>query len=73
MKIIQNNKNKKSIIKKNLKIIDQIEKLRSRNNRNWMDILRVAFRHSPKESAKILKEILDMDKKLLKISKKLSE
>ena len=31
-----------------LKVIDKIEKIRSKNNSNWMDILRLAFRHSPK-------------------------
>ena len=30
-----------------LKIIDQIEAIRTKNNKNWMDILRVAFKHSP--------------------------
>ena len=56
-----------------LKIIDQIESVRTRNNRNWMDILRVAFKHSPEESADILSEILSMDEKLIKISKKLTK
>ena len=26
-----------------LYLIDQIEEIRSKNNKNWMDILRVAF------------------------------
>tara|TARA_Y100001970_G_C14258911_1_gene877923 strand:- start:14051 stop:14242 length:192 start_codon:yes stop_codon:yes gene_type:complete len=56
-----------------LKIIDQIEAIRTKNNKNWMDILRVAFKHSPEESAKILSEILSMDEKLLNISKKLTK
>ena len=37
-----------------LKIIDEIEKVRSRNNVNWMDILRVAFRHAPDEARIIM-------------------
>ncbi len=36
------------------KIIDQIEDIRSKNNTNWMDILRIAFKHSPKEAAKVM-------------------
>ena len=56
-----------------LKIINQIEAIRTKNNKNWMDILRVAFKHSPEESAKILSEILSMDEKLLNISKKLTK
>ena len=36
-----------------LEIIDEIEKVRTRNNVNWMDVLRLAFKHSPEE-AKLL-------------------
>ncbi len=65
----KNNKN----LKKNLKIISQIEKLRSKNNSNWMDIVRVALKHAPKDSAKIVQEILSMDNKIHKVAKKLIE
>ena len=44
-------------INKYNKVINQIEKTRGKNNKNWMDILRLAFDHSPKEASKILKEI----------------
>ena len=64
---------KKLMVKRSLKIINQIQNFRSRNNKNWMDILRVAFKNAPEESSKILKEILHMDQKLLKISKKLTK
>ena len=37
-----------------LKVIDKIEKIRSKNNSNWMDILRLAFRHSPREASRIM-------------------
>ena len=39
-------------MKKNnkLKVIDQIEKIRSKNNTNWMDLLRLAYKKAPKES-----------------------
>ena len=40
-----------------LDVIDQIEKVRSKNNKNWMNILRLAFKNSPKDSAKIMAEI----------------
>ena len=30
-----------------LKIIDEIEKVRSKNNVNWMDVLRLAFKKCP--------------------------
>ena len=44
-------KNKK--IEQYLKIIDEIEKVRTRNNVNWMDILRLAFTHAPEEAKKL--------------------
>ena len=41
-------KNKK--IEHFLNIIDEIEKVRTRNNVNWMDILRLAITHAPDEA-----------------------
>ena len=40
---------KKNKINYYLKIIDQIEKTRGRNNFNWMDILRIALIHAPEK------------------------
>ena len=42
---------------KYLKIINQIENIRKKNNKNWMDVLRIAFKHSPKEAAKVMNSI----------------
>ncbi len=53
------------------KIFNNIEKIRSRNNKNWIDILRLAFKHSPNEAKKIFKQIVDKDKKLIKLAKDL--
>ena len=53
------------------KIFDNIEKIRSRNNKNWIDILRLAFKHSPNEAKKIFKKIINKDKKLIKLAKDL--
>jgi RimJ/RimL family protein N-acetyltransferase len=58
---------------KYLKIIQQIENVRKKNNSNWMDILRIAFKNSPDESAKIMGEIYSQDKKIGILSKKLSK
>ena len=55
------------------KIIDEIENIRKKNNTNWMDILRVAFKYSPKETAKIMSEIYREDSKISKLSKKLKK
>ncbi|KAF0677018.1 GNAT family N-acetyltransferase [Profundibacterium mesophilum] len=54
-------------------IIDEIEAVRSRNNKNWMDILRLAFRHSPQDAAAILREIYKEDKAISDLAAKLTE
>ena len=59
--------------KKNyLSIITQIENIRKKNNKNWMNVLRLAFKHSPKKAAKIMSEIYLEDNKIGKLVKKLS-
>ena len=55
------------------RIIQQIENIRKKNNSNWMDILRIAFRVSPKETAKIMSNVYNEDSKISKLSKKLSK
>ena len=54
------------------KTIDQIEKVRSKNNKNWMDILRLAYKYAPREAANILREIYREDKKISTLAKKLT-
>ena len=54
-----------------LKIIRQIEKVRSKNNKNWMDLYRLAFAVAPNESVKIIKKILTKDKTVSKLAEKL--
>jgi|TARA_B110000879_G_C10796574_1_gene364911 hypothetical protein len=53
------------------KIIDKIERIRSKNNTNWMQILRISFKSSPKETAKVLSKIYLDDKKINGLAKKL--
>ena len=67
----KNFKNKK--IKKYLAIIKQIEKVRSKNNKNWMDLYRLAFAVAPNESVKIIKKILSRDKSVSKLAEKLTK
>ena len=54
------------------KIIDQIQKIRSKNNVNWMNILKLAFKMDPKNASKIMKKINYDDKKINNLLKKLS-
>ena len=66
---------KKKIINKTdfyLKIIRKMEKKRKKNNKNWMDILRLAFKSSPIEAKKIMIKIYQDDTKISKLIKQLS-
>ena len=58
---------------KDFEIIDEIEKVRSKNNINWMDILRLAFKHAPEDARKILSEINEADSEISKLIRKLSK
>ena len=56
---------------KHLKIISQIEKIRKKNNVNWMNILRIAFRYNSKATAKVMFKIYSDDKRITNLVKKL--
>ena len=58
---------------KYLNIINKIEKIRSKNNVNWMNILRLAFKLDPKGATKIMKKINYDDKKISNLLSKLSK
>jgi len=53
-----------------LKIIDQIEKVRTRNNVNWMDVLRIALKADTKGALHLLQKINSSDKKISKLFEK---
>ena len=67
------NKNNLLKYKKSLKIVNSIQKIRSKNNKNWMDLLRLAFKYSPKEAKNILKKINDHDKEISKLFQEISK
>jgi len=56
-----------------LKIIDEVETVRTKNNVNWMDVLRLAFIHAPEESKKLMKKINQEDNRVSELFKKLSK
>ena len=61
-------------MKKNyIQIINQIQKIRSKNNVNWMSILKLAFKLDPKNASKIMKKINYDDQKISKLLNKLSK
>lgn len=64
---------KKTKIYKALRLIDKIEKIRTKNNKNWMDILRISIRSDFEKTSKILKEICKHDKNIHDLAKKINK
>jgi hypothetical protein len=56
-----------------LEIINSIQEIRSKNNVNWMDLLRLAFKHSPTEAAEIMQNIYNKDEEISELAKKLTK
>lgn len=54
-------------IKKYLKIINQIEKVRTKNNVNWMNILRIAFQKDPEAAKKCFRKINTQDQQISRL------
>ena len=65
--------NNKKKIKKGLKIINQIQKIRSKNNKNWMDLLKLSLKLDFKSTSKILKEIVKDDRKISNLAQEISD
>ncbi len=59
-------------INKKINIVNEIQKVRSRNNKNWMNILKVAIKYAPNETKKIMKKINSDDKKISNLVSKLT-
>jgi len=64
---------KRKQIKYYLEIIDEIEKIRTRNNVNWMNILRLAIRHAPDEAIELLKNVNCEDERISELFNNISE
>ncbi len=65
-------KNKKKI-SRGLKFINQIQSIRTKNNKNWMDLLRLSLKLDFNSTSKILKEICKDDKRISKLAQKIYE
>ena len=48
--------------KKDLEIFNKIESIRSKNNKNWMDLLRLSYESNPNKTLSILSKIISKDK-----------
>ena len=66
-------KSKNKSYYKALKYINEVQKIRSKNNINWMNVLRLAFKYDPKGAAKLMKKINSDDGKIGKVLKKLEK
>ena len=55
-----------------LEIIDEIQSIRSQNNANWMDLLRLAFKYAPDEARILQRRITDMDSRIQTLSTELA-
>lgn len=64
---------KNNQIENYLNIINEIEKVRTKNNVNWMDVLRLAFKHAPLETKGLMKKIDYEDNRVSELVKKLCE
>lgn len=59
--------------KKSDSTFKKIENIRSKNNKNWMDILKIAYDSNPKKTSSVLKRILSKDRKLISLANSLSK
>ena len=71
MNFKKNMKTNKKIIKEGLKLVNQIQKIRSKNNKNWMDLLRLSLMLDFNSTSKILKEICKDDKRISNLAQKI--
>ena len=54
-------------------IFKKIENVRKKNNKNWMDLLRLSYESNPKKTISILNKILKKDKSLIDLANKLKK
>lgn len=66
-----NKKNELKKIRQGLKFIDQIQNIRSKNNKNWMDLLRLSLKLDFDTTSKIIKEICKDDKRVSNLAQKI--
>ena len=60
-------------LKDDLRLIDEIENIRTKNNVNWMDLLRIGITYVPDETKRIIKKINSDDKRIPELFSKLGE
>lgn len=58
-------------IKEGLRLVKKIQNIRSKNNKNWMDLLRLSLELDFDSTSKILKEICKDDSRISALAKKI--
>ena len=58
-------------MKKHNLIVGLIERTRSKNNKNWMDLLRLSLKLDFDTTSKIIKEICKDDKRISNLAQKI--
>ena len=58
-------------IKEGLRLVKKIQNIRSKNNKNWMDLLRLSLKLDFDSTSKILKEICKDDSRISVLAKKI--
>ncbi len=58
-------------INRAIMLLDKIQKIRSKNNKNWMDIVRLSIKLDYKKTSKLIKEIYKQDTKISQLAKKI--
>ena len=53
-------------------IIDEVQDIRTKNNVNWMDILRLAFKHAPDDARKLMGKVNEHDGRISDLLKELA-
>lgn len=53
------------------KTIEEVEVIRAANNKNWMGLLKLAYKHAPEETRVIMQQICINDSKVVDLISKL--
>ena len=56
-----------------MNIIDEIEKIRAKNNKLWMNLLRLALKYAPEEAKEIFNKIAEYDAEINKLMMKIGK
>ena len=58
-------------ISQGIKLVNEIQNIRSKNNKNWMDLLRLSLKLDFDTTSKIIKEICKDDKRISSLAQKI--